>query len=341
MKTMNVFDMGEANILLMGPLFFTTMVDLTDRTLGQPEVQKLIHSGEKFDVVIVEQFMNEAHKGFAKHFNAPLIVFSTIGASSWVNPLVGNPTMVSYDPEPLRGFSSKMTLYERYINAFTYSYFQLISHLYAYPQHDKILKKYFPNNMNLVDIMYNTSLVLLNSHPSTNLAVPYVPNMIDIGGFHVKPPQKLPDDLQKFLDNSKEGVIYFSLGSNVKSVFLPEQKREAILNAFSKLKVKVLWKWEEDVLPGQPPNVRLGKWLPQQDILAHPNVKLFITHGGLLSTIETIYHGVPVLAIPIAGDQKLNAERIVNQGFGLKLRFADLTEELLLQTINELLTNSK
>ena len=341
MKTLNVFDMGEASMLLMGPFFATMMVDLAERTLSQPNVQELIYSDEKFDVVIVEQFMNEAHKGFAKHFNAPLIVFSTIGASSWVNPLVGNPTAVSYASEPLRGFPTNMTLYERYLNAFTYSYFQLINYVYAFPQQDKLLKKYFPNNMNLTDVMYNVSLVLLNSHPSTNLAVPYVPNMIDIGGFHVKPPKKLPDDLKQFLDNSKEGVIYFSLGSNVKSVFLPEQKREAILNAFSKLKLKVLWKWEDDVLPGQPPNVRLGKWLPQQDVLAHPNVKLFITHGGLLSTIETIYHGVPVLAIPIAADQNLNAERIVNQGFGLKLRFADLTEELLLQTINELLTNSK
>ena len=142
----------------------------------------------------------------------------------------------------------------------------------------------------------------------------------------------------------------------MKSVFLPEQKRQAILNAFSKLKMNVLWKWEDDVLPGQPPNVRLGKWLPQQGILgnyhpnpthshtsvtAHPNVKLFITHSGLLSTIETIYHGVPVLAIPIMGDQMLNAQRVVNQGFGVKLNFADLSEELLLETINELLTNPK
>lgn len=57
------------------------------------------------------------------------------------------------------------------------------------------------------------------------------------------------------------------MGSNLKSQNLPIEKREAILKAFSKRKEKVLWKWEDDVLPGQPPNVKLGKWLPQQDIL--------------------------------------------------------------------------
>jgi hypothetical protein len=48
---------------------------------------------------------------------------------------------------------------------------------------------------------------------------------------------------------------------------MPESKRNAFLKAFSKLKQRVLWKWETDTLPGQPRNVKLGKWLPQSDIL--------------------------------------------------------------------------
>ena len=48
---------------------------------------------------------------------------------------------------------------------------------------------------------------------------------------------------------------------------MPESKRNAFLGAFSKLKQRVLWKWESDTLPGQPSNVKLGKWLPQSDIL--------------------------------------------------------------------------
>jgi hypothetical protein len=69
------------------------------------------------------------------------------------------------------------------------------------------------------------------------------------------------------LDDAPDGVIFFSMGSNLQSSQLPDKKRDAFLKAFSELKQKVLWKWETDTLPGQPNNVRLGKWFPQADIL--------------------------------------------------------------------------
>ena len=57
------------------------------------------------------------------------------------------------------------------------------------------------------------------------------------------------------------------MGSIIKGASFPEEKRKAFLEAFSQLKEKVLWKWETDYLPGKPENVKLGKWLPQTDIL--------------------------------------------------------------------------
>jgi glucuronosyltransferase len=76
-------------------------------------------------------------------------------------------------------------------------------------------------------------------------------------------------DLQTFLDEADYGVIYFSLGSNVRSDHMAEEKRRAFIDAFSELPQRILWKWESDSLPGQPHNVKLGKWLPQQDILGN------------------------------------------------------------------------
>jgi len=76
-------------------------------------------------------------------------------------------------------------------------------------------------------------------------------------------------DLQKFLDEAKDGVIYISLGTSVLSDHMPEEKRRVFIEAFSELPQKILWKWESAHLPGQPANVKIGTWLPQQDILGN------------------------------------------------------------------------
>lgn len=59
-----------------------------------------------------------------------------------------------------------------------------------------------------------------------------------------------------------------------------------------------------------PLNVHLKRWLPQTKILCHPNTKLFITNGGLLSLQETAYCGVPIVGIPITADQILNIKTL-------------------------------
>jgi glucuronosyltransferase len=74
-------------------------------------------------------------------------------------------------------------------------------------------------------------------------------------------------DIKKFLDESENGVIYFSLGSLVKTDTLAADKRDAFLQAFSELPQRVLWKWEADIIPGKPANVKIARWLPQVDIL--------------------------------------------------------------------------
>jgi glucuronosyltransferase len=74
---------------------------------------------------------------------------------------------------------------------------------------------------------------------------------------------------------------------------------------------------------------------------AHPNVRLFISHGGLLSTQETIHWGVPVVGIPIMGDQHLNIVRAVSAGYALKLDYTNLTKDSLSWALKEILENSR
>lgn len=72
-------------------------------------------------------------------------------------------------------------------------------------------------------------------------------------------------------------------------------------------------------------------------ISGHPNVKLFITHGGLLGTIEAVHEGVPMLGIPIFGDQHINMRAIESAGAGIVLDYKTLNQQTILQGIRTLL----
>lgn len=131
------------------------------------------------------------------------------------------------------------------------------------------------------------------------------------------------------------------MGSILKSTHLNPEVKQTLLSVFSKLPYNILWKYEDTDLSDKPNNVRIEKWIPQNDILAHSNIRLFITHGGLLSTIETAYHGVPILGIPIFGDQMMNMAQAEAIGIGKRLDFTNLKEDTLLAAIQEVISDPK
>lgn len=186
-------------------------------------------------------------------------------------------------PNPFFKYSDKMTFTERLWNTAFSLAEHAIHHGYHLPLQKKLYKKHFPNAKRTFEEMYiNSSIIFMNSHVSTSTVRPKMPSMVEIAGIHLKPPQPLPADIKEFLDSAKEGAILFSMGSFIQSSQWPVEKRDAFVRAFGKLKMKVLWKYENETLPGNPGNIMISKWIPQRDICAHPNVKLFMTHGGLL-----------------------------------------------------------
>lgn len=87
-----------------------------------------------------------------------------------------------------------------------------------------------------------------------------------------------------------------------------------------------------------PKNIMLIDWLPQDDVLAHHNIRLFISHCGKGSINEAKFHGVPILAMPLFADQESNAASVANEGWGKVLNFYELTEELLEESLHEMLS---
>ncbi|CAH2058052.1 unnamed protein product, partial [Iphiclides podalirius] len=75
--------------------------------------------------------------------------------------------------------------------------------------------------------------------------------------------------------------------------------------------------------------------------LEHPKIKLFITQGGLQSTDEAITSGVPLIGIPMLGDQWFNTEKYVHHEIGMKLDLETITEENLRTAIENVISTKK
>ena len=76
-------------------------------------------------------------------------------------------------------------------------------------------------------------------------------------------------------------------------------------------------------------------------VSAHPNCVAFITHCGVASVLESIFHRVPMLGIPIVSDQMDNGAALQDRGLGLKLDKSGLTAELLLDSLDQIISNNR
>jgi hypothetical protein len=333
---MNMFDFGDAYALMVLYSIYEMLSGTIISLFESPKFHEILN--EKFDLVIYESFATDVLSGLGQHFDCPVIGYTTFAAPAWANQITGNPSAPAYVPNPFLSYTSRMNFCQRFAQTLFGMVEEIITMFKYFPQQREFYKKYFPKSKFTFDQdLKNVSLVFINNHFSGSSPRHLLPNMIEIAGVHVQKQKPLPAEWQKFLDEAKEGVVYFSMGSVVQSKDWTPESREALLKAFSKLKQKVLWKYENETLPNQPKNVKIGKWFPQRDILAHPNVKVFITHGGLLGTTEALVAGVPVIGIPVFGDQRLNIARAVDAGYGESLYFRDITEEKVSEALNKIL----
>nr|QVG59850.1 UDP-glucuronosyltransferase [Nilaparvata lugens] len=306
-----------------------------------PDVIHILHSNETspFDLVIIELFNNDLHLGLAEKLRCPFLSISPCALMPWANPRLANPDNPSYVPHTLSEFSTRMDFSQRFLNTVTLIVSKLV-YQYGYEQvSQQMAHKTFPGQDPLWQLAKRTSLILVNTHLSLHGARPLVPGVVEVGGIHVKPANSLPQELQSFIDGAEHGVIYFCMGSMLKATTIPDDKRDALVKVFSRLPQRVLWKWEDDTMPGKSDNVKIVKWMPQRDILEHPNVKLFISHGGLLGTTEAVHCGVPIIGIPFYGDQAGNIEAVASHGAGLRLDYNDINEHNLYDKITQILNN--
>uniref|UniRef100_A0A1I8P863 UDP-glucuronosyltransferase n=1 Tax=Stomoxys calcitrans TaxID=35570 RepID=A0A1I8P863_STOCA len=344
LKADNIFDLTTIGVLDYHYMLEVIGLTTTEHALKQPKIQELInhpHPRGEYDLLLCEQFYQEPFLALAHLYDIPVVTSGTLGFENHMSQMMGLLSPWSFIPHGFTDYSDRMTFKERLLNTYYSLGEDILREFHYFPQMDRMVQKYFGHlNVSIPSVSKmekNISVMLLNSHIPLSAPVPLVPGMVFVGGMHIYPPKKLPQDIQQFLDEAPEGAIYFSLGSNVQSKDMPDDKLRIFLDVFASMKQRVIWKFENESIANLPKNILIKKWLPQSDILAHGNVKVFITHGGLFGTQEGVHHGVPMLGIPFYCDQQLNLKKAERNGYAISLHFQSITHDVLKDALNRLI----
>nr|WMP40233.1 UDP-glucuronosyltransferase UGT33AX4 [Tuta absoluta] len=332
---------GKANDLYSQmEVLFDIALKIFHMQLNTSEFKKIIDEKQHFDLLLIEAWMKPAFL-LTHFFKAPVIQVSSFGRvwSNYEN--MGAPVHPILYPISLRQRLCNLTLWEKMTELYSHWQFVNLYDQFERSEDEFNKKTYGSDTPSIHELSNNVDMLFLNIHPIFEGNTPWPPGIISTWGIHHKPEKPLPKDLQSYLDTSKHGVIYMSFGTNVDPANLPPETIQMFIKVFSKLPYDVLWKWNQDVLPGKTEKINISKWFPQSDLLRHPKVKLFITQGGLQSTDEAIVAGVPLIGIPMLGDQWYNVEKYLYLGIGLKLDIETITEEGLIRAINEVIDNER
>lgn len=259
----------------------------------------------QFDLIIYDYLGPAAFLVLADRFpKARLIGASAYPAIEYTDKITSAPHFPAFIPN-LYMDDVKETFISRLESFLIYAFTDFTHKYQFYPASEKTVRGYYPLSRSLLDIEASTSIVLINHNPVLDFVMPVMPAVIPVGGLQIHDPKPLPDDLEEIFAKAEKGVIHFSLGSNVKSELLGEERLTAIVAALAQFpQYHVVWKIDMSKLDLKiPKNVFIKSWLPQNDILADKRTKLFISHAGGLSTQEATWYGKPMLALPVMFDQ--------------------------------------
>lgn len=263
-------------------------------------------------------------------------VYNVKWITSGEGHFVAAPSPTSYVPVPGHAVTDRMTFLERVKNTLFYFFNTWIDKMIVCPHYDQIVDKYFGPDVNFYHLLQGADFWLMRVDFVFEFPRPTMPNIAYIGGFQCKPSKPLPTELEEFVQSSGEhGFILMTLGTLVRA--LPSQITSEIAAAFAQLPQNVIWRHVGERPDNLGNNTLLVKWIPQNDLLGHPKIKAFVTHGGGNGIYESIYHGVPIVVVPLMFDQFENALRMEVRGAARVVDVADLTRRTFLEALRDVL----
>ncbi|XP_072902722.1 UDP-glucuronosyltransferase 1A1-like isoform X1 [Hemitrygon akajei] len=249
------------------------------------------------------------------------------------------PRPLSYVPRLLTKNTDRMTFLQRTVNVIANFLEMWLCH-FLYSPFEDLAIRFLQKDVTLVQLLSQSSIWLLRYDFILEYPRPLMPNMVLVGGITCKERKSLPQDLEDFLNSSGEhGVVIFSLGSLISD--MPISTANMIAEALGQIPQKVVWRYSGERPSKLAPNTKLLEWLPQNDLLAHPKTRAFLTHGGTHGIYEAICAAVPMVIIPLFGDQQDNMLQMIHQGAGIGLSLQNMNSQDLVEALTHVINDTK
>ncbi|XP_014811101.1 PREDICTED: UDP-glucuronosyltransferase 1-1-like isoform X4 [Calidris pugnax] len=277
----------------------------------------------KFDAVFTDPLL-PCGQILAEHLSIPSVFFLQQIPCGLEFEATQCPNPPSYVPRVFTDHTDRMTFFQRVKNMiFELPNFFLCD--FVFQPYAKLASEFLQREVTVPDLLSKASIWLMKLDFALHYPRPLMPNMILVSGVNCAH-KKLNQEFEAIVNASGEhGIVVFSLGSMVSEI--PMKKATEIADALGSVPQTVLWRYTGEAPPNLPKNVKLVKWLPQNDLLAHPKARAFITHGGSHGVYEGICNAVPMVLMPLFGDQMDNAKRIESRGAGLVLNILEMTSK--------------
>jgi glucuronosyltransferase len=193
-NTLTIENMSQVNDRMAIVLAFKNYLPREDDILNCKPLIDLASSTERYDLMITEAYFSDFFLTFASKMNIPVILLRCNTVLPWMSDYAGVPHNPSYVPHIYSGYTQSMNFLQRLQNTIYY-----LQALYLYEErsekvYDQIASKFFGVPMPPLDTLTrNASMLFLNTHFTLNEVRPLPPNVIEIGGLNIRPPNKLPE----------------------------------------------------------------------------------------------------------------------------------------------------
>ncbi|KAA0185348.1 hypothetical protein HAZT_HAZT008778 [Hyalella azteca] len=258
---------------------------------------------EEYDLVFIGSFVNDCFFGLLDGIEVPVIIMNPNALFTYFHDIVGNVDFPSFVPVIGLPMKYPMTFTQRILNTLAN--------------------------------LFSCALINFYYHPSVEKAC--------------KDAGLCPRDMRSIHDIAAKSAFIFI--NNVQALETPVRPYVPAVIHAGGLNCRPAQPLPEDLASwiegsGDAGTIyfSLGSIVKPKDMpenFRHPKVHLFITHGGLFSTLEAIYHVVPILGFPVFADQGSNMIKSTADGIAETIEWDDLTEDLLNHTIHKMLTDLK